>query len=411
MEELWRCDCPICRLTVKPVLRILSRRYSLGRAQTTTVESAQQKQGTQGKNIEELAKKYPVQKVKVPTQSQQSTETNLATPQPIQQPTTQLPQNLQTPQVQITQQLQQTLIQNQAEKPKEEKEEKKEERKEERQQTVRVEVPKEVMERISSLETEIDKIKKYVKLSIDSIKATLVDLRSAMAELSNPFNILRKYADIFFGEEGEREKKGKGISQTEQSQQNISSPGAPLPYIPIVIPAMPQQMMSFTQQNMGQQYNINNDIGKNIVENKNTIGKESEESSVIETRPRLSFEVYEKLVLWANNVLNKIERGKFAKLIDYYVDIGVLTEDIGKALKKIVELVDELRGSGIDPKEQIRLLRDLVSGIDKTSRYKKIDQEYTTDYEEYQVSSTSKKKEPEASEAAKELLDLIEGGG
>ena len=285
-------------------------------------------------------------------------------------------------------------------------------------QNVRVDVPNEVLERINSLEAEIDKIKKYVKLSIDSIKATLIDLRSAMAELSNPFNILRKYADIFFG--GEEERKEQSSNEPKKTEHQ-SQPTMPQ-IIPIVIPSpVPVQGNNYRQNqvlNMAQNNNSIDTMQKTSLdgeEKRENTGASQKQEIIRGISKKMSIDVYEKLVDWANNVLNRIGQEKFSKLIDYYIDIGLIEEDMGNALKKIVEIVNELRTINIDPKEQVELLRELLSGVNGSkpsggSKEEKNGKEHTLMEEETkEVEEETETSSP--SEAAKELLDIIGGGG
>jgi len=53
-----------------------------------------------------------------------------------------------------------------------------------------------IIERIEALEDEVQALKTDVASTIEGIKSTLVDLRAAVAEVSNPFNIMRKYAEL-----------------------------------------------------------------------------------------------------------------------------------------------------------------------------------------------------------------------
>ncbi len=404
MEEIWQCNCPICRFTVKPLLRIVGKKYNL--QVPSNERTRHQNTSSNSKNIKELTEKYPVKTVKVAQQVQQSARI-------IQKESQNKQQNKQI--------MQQNIVQQQvtAPRPKEfsqtpspkSKKESNEETKEEKQskQMVKVEVPKEIIEKINSLETEVEKIKKYVKLSIDNIKATLVDLRSTLAELNNPFNILREYTNTFLDNEKEEMKKSRELYHIP-CETNTS-----LQYVPIIIPTIPQQLATIAYNNSSTQHYNNvgiNDINKSFKEEKETIGKESKEES-IKTKPQISFEVYEKLVLWANDVLNKMERSTFTKLVDYYTDIGIITHDIGMALKKIVELVDELRKNGIDPKEQIKLLKDLISGIDRTRNYMAINREHNESYNKHNVKRTPKKvgkEELMQNKATKELPSPVKEG-
>jgi len=415
LEDIWPCNCPICRTLIKPLVSIVARRtnpeYSFS-VETDVTEPGESEASTQGgeagsiqtnsPSLRELAQRYPVKVAKASPEQPES-------PQPLQPPIENPRLANQVLQPQPNPQESGSSAQEQGEEGG---------NGENSPQKVQVEVPKEVLERIDSLEAEIDKMKKYVKLSIDSIKATLIDLRSAMAELSNPFNILRKYADIFFGSEEEKtEQSGKEPEKTEQQTQPVSPQ-----IIPIVVPSpVPVQGNSYQQ---GQVSGMTQNSTSTAVTQTASSGQEGIGESTGTTRKqeiihgdskKMSIDVYEKLVDWANNVLNRIGQDKFSKLIDYYTDIGLIEEDMGNALKKIVEIVNELRSANIDPKEQVELLRELLSGVNG-SKPSTASTEREEEKEEKESSSVVEEVKEEAgtpspSEAAKELLDIIGEGG
>ena len=412
LEDIWPCNCPICRVLVKPLVSIIARRSNLGYSFSTRVGITEPGEGManmenskdgsiqiNNPDLRELAQRYPVKVAKVSSGQSESLQP------PIENP---ILAN-QTSQLQPNPQEFESIAQEQTEEG---------ENEEYSPQKIQVEVPKEVLERINSLEAEVDKMKKYVKQSIDSIKATLIDLRSAMAELSNPFNILRKYADIFFGSEEEgKERSNKELKETEHQTQPVSPQ-----IIPIIVPSpVPIQGNNYQQDQVLNM--VQNSTSTTVTQTANSGQEETGESSGTTRKQgmtrgnskKISIDVYEKLVDWANNVLNRIGRDKFSKLIDYYTDIGLIEEDMGNALKKIVEIVNELRSANIDPKEQVELLRELLSGVNG-SKPSTASTEREEEKEEKESSSVVEEVKEEAgtpspSEAAKELLDIIGEGG
>lgn len=318
--DYWRCDCPICRYIVKPVLRRLVG--ELGE------QSKEQERQEPVEQIEAGAEKQE-QPAKEPSQLQELAQRFGAVVAPLQQAQEQGEQPAQA------QQAQQPQSPPAKQAPQGARQQESSGGQEQRVVQVRAEVPKEVIDRIDQLEQEVSKIKTFVKASIEGIKATLVDLRSAMAELSNPFNILRKYADLFF-EEGEANKLNAIAAA------HIRSPEAP-----------------------------------------QSSEQSAEHSSKEQEQPmKLDLDTYQKLAAWVDEVLQKVPPKEFSSLIDRYVEIGVIDRRLGEALKKVADIVNELRRHGIDVKAQYamlaKLLRELTGG--------------------------------EAREGAEELLKLIEGG-
>ncbi len=79
-----------------------------------------------------------------------------------------------------------------------------------------------VLERIEAIEEEVQSLKNNIANTIEGIKATLVDLRAAVAEVSNPFNIMRKYAELLgFGAQQVHEIHGPQPQQTVQQPEQI----------------------------------------------------------------------------------------------------------------------------------------------------------------------------------------------
>jgi len=350
-EVNWRCDCPICRLIVYPIIRRIS-------STSKVVGKEESKEFKTSKSIEELTKGRPAEIIKLSDIGQQEipqgqevatvassgtgSVEQQASLQPITFPSTDLQsQRTETQQEQQYQEQSSSMEDKGGGKP-------------------GVDVPKDLYERLDGLESEIDKIKKYVKASIDGIKATLVDLRSAMAELSNPFNILRKYADILLTPEGKSEKERSNVKEQQYIQPQI---------VPIVVPlAQGTTIQSGQLQQQGRE-----DAGvepKEEGESARTKGERLKEGVDEKTREKINInpDVYERLVLWINSLLNKIPLEGVNKLIDNYVLTGIIDKDMGKTLKTMAKTINELKSIGLDIKEQAKYLRELLNALNTTSK-------------------------------------------
>ena len=66
---------------------------------------------------------------------------------------------------------------------------------------------KEFSSRVNGLEEEVKRIREDVVKNIDEVKNALVEIRSAVAEAMNPFNILRTYTDQSSAEDFSRENQ------------------------------------------------------------------------------------------------------------------------------------------------------------------------------------------------------------
>ena len=312
MPRDWQCNCPICRVLVKRVInRVATNTLTSNTVNIRQVSENREEAPRENQNIptiEELKQRFPVENIKI-TQEQ------------VQQVTQPVPQqNSQTG-----------------------GEEKKERKENEEKAQVQVEVPKEFVDRIEQLESEVSKIKKYVKASIDGIKAVLVDLRSAMAELSNPFNILRKYADIFFGGEEGRILINKSVSQLAQNQSQVSTQKIPPP-----------------QTSPG--YVHPTHVQKSAHEE-----SREQEKKVEEERRSMDLNTYSKLAEWVDLVLKKVPPDKLNEIIDNYVEVGIIGKDLGEALKKIVKIVEELRRHGVSVEEQRKVLSKLIENLSQNA--------------------------------------------
>ncbi len=345
-RNIWRCNCPICRITVHKVLNKVAgnRVVSTGVAERSHETSVVKEQTSElSPELREKIGNRPVEIVKL-------------TPQPT---------STQTPQPQ------QSTV---AESKKEEKKE--EEKRAEKKPQVQTELPPNIVEKINMLETEINKIKKYVRASVDGIKATLIDLRSAMAELSNPFNILRKYADLFSSTEQQTQTQQNTPQSSIQSQPMVQ-PIIPVIQYPIVQPASSQQNQSTEKP-----------------EDREEEKREEEKEESKNTR--IDYSLYVKLAQWVNKIVDQVPPDVLEKLVDNYVDVGVIDENVGKALKKIIKTVNELRTLGLNVEEQAKFLKELVHTLGLSNR----------EVAEKVLPATEKAEE----DATKDLLDLIDKG-
>lgn len=404
VSEVWKCNCPICRLFVHPILRKL----------------APPKTGGGGKkNVTELAKGRPVEVVKLSEINQETQQAQENNPQVIPPPTPTPPtvnasaqgQAVGAPPATPPPQAPQTAANQGGGGGSEER---KEEEKEEKQ-TIEVTVPREVLERIEVLEGEVDKIKKYVKASVEGIKATLVDLRSAMAELSNPFNILRKYADIFLSEE----KGGKEGGGSKEGNGSAQSQLPPYPQIiPVIVP-MQQPIQSTMVSNNQQLTNASGSSGQSVIghplmSSKDSVGREGgidEDVSKLgkeESRVRITPDLYQKLAQWVNSMLEKVSIDKFMDLIDNYVAVGVIDKDVGEVLKRIASTINDLKSAGLSIDEQAKSLKELLDALGVSKE--EIETGVMKAVKKAKEAVESSEKESEK-DAASELLELISGGG
>ncbi len=337
-RRVWACNCPICKLLVHKVInRVASGGYVKNVEEKANVETVLNPYGEE--LTEEISKKIgnrPVEIIKLSEINQEKTQT--------------VPQHVIPTSQQATQQTASSSSQSSTGEAGE-----KEEREKEETKQVKVQVPSEVMEKISTLEKEVAKIKKYVKASVDGIKATLVDLRSAMAEMSNPFNILRKYADIFFGGERGKEQASLGnVQNTKVATQQVQQQLIPVVQYPVVQYALPQQSVQTVKP-----VEAHKEVKKE--QEKSKEGREEEKKS------RINLDLYIRLVEWVNKITKHVPPDVLERLISNYVDIGVIDKNIGHVLKKIIKTVNELKSLNLDVNEQAKYLQELIQALGLTN--------------------------------------------
>jgi len=398
LEEIWPCRCPLCRLLIKLLKTIVRKRVS-SKSNDELINIQTQIKIEEGVNssdkekFKELLNKYPIERVKI-EQDQIIENKDVSVQEPRGLDIENVPENIikQEPSIEET-----TSASSAGSE-------------EEQYRSSSTEVPKEIIERMDTLESEIAKMKKYVKLSIDSIKATLVDLRTTMAELSNPFNILRKYADIFFGGEEKEERKGSRSNEKEKASQLL--PQA----IPLIVPTyLPiQSSMNAQAYEVPAHKNVlANDAGKTIMEDQRVNAQLKDklvQEKQAENTSKLDIDTFSKLIRWSNAILNRISKEQFLKLIDSYAKIGVLENDIANALKKIVDIVSDLRSIGMDPEEQIGLLKELLNDLKQRDTSPYLSNSIVGSNRNIDVNN--KKHEPstkERKDAINELLEMIGG--
>jgi len=67
--------------------------------------------------------------------------------------------------------------------------------------------------------------------------------------------------------------------------------------------------------------------------------------------------------LWLNKVLNMVGLSKLEKLIDSYVEAGILNETLGNALRSMALVVDSLRNENVRPEVQAQIIIELLTLI------------------------------------------------
>ncbi|MCD6428738.1 MAG: hypothetical protein J7L12_03885 [Desulfurococcales archaeon] len=198
-EDVWPCNCPLCRVFIKPVFRVLSRVAGARGVEEGSeavahegVEGIEEMEGVEEKvesmrKFAEQAKKAGIEVKAVKAEGEEAEEKPEAG-----EGSEEKPAAPETPPVDISKLPQVTSI----------------------------------LERVEALEEEVQSLKNSVAKTIEGIKATLVDLRAAVAEVSNPFNIMRKYAELLgFGAQ-QLQGPQPQMQQLSQIPAQVTAPSA-----------------------------------------------------------------------------------------------------------------------------------------------------------------------------------------
>ncbi len=190
----WKCNCPLCRVFVHPLLnRVSGKREG-------SLESLPGKEEIE-ERIEEAGMEEPLITPPVPVEKSGGKgggegEEELIPPGPIPVPvaaSTASPASpIAVPPVSPTQSPSQSVEgQDKLTSP---------------LSSVDVQIPKEFIERIDQLEEEIGRLRKELSTINESLKGIILEVKEVLAEASSPFNVLRTPVN----ETGKREKEFNG---------------------------------------------------------------------------------------------------------------------------------------------------------------------------------------------------------
>ncbi len=339
-ETLWRCQCRICRLMVHPILSRLK-----------IVRSTKLEQFELPSEIEEMPEEETMKETAEEKGSDLEKYLKIAKEVPLPQPQ------------QVGKEVQEQTERRETESSKETSKEPEAKDKGQDETKAQVTLPPDMTQRVEKLENDVNKIKSYVKASIDAIKATLVDLRAAVAEVSNPFNLLRKYSELMFGEEGKKHTMQRMplpnqlMQHSMQQSYTYSTPMTPSP--PHDKPKQPTALS----------------IPSSIIKDRDRISKDKEKKSATISPSRL-----EKVIIWAYNVLSKYGYDKLKKIIEYYTEIEVIDQETSDYLLKIIDAVKKLMDEGLNVKSQIatahvlsKISENIKSSVKESKEIKEIE--------------------------------------
>ncbi len=192
---------------------------------------------------------------------------------------------------------------------------------------------KEFASRVDSVEEEIRKIREDFSKSVDEIKSALVDIRAAVAEATNPFNVLREYSKT----RKEAPKANRIIESFEQALRNIAT-----------------QATASEASEAGQEPGSQIDFEK--------VSREV----VYRGYRKLGLSGLIKLVKWVDDMLNRVPKEVIEEIAKFMKAVNVVDDEEEKIVLSVVDFVYRARKIGLKINEQIIHIYNLakVFGVD-----------------------------------------------
>jgi hypothetical protein len=221
-------------------------------------------------------------------------------------------------------------------------------------------------ETIKNIESQIDLLQKELKMfkehtdqSIQEIKDAIINLRSTISEIDNPFNFMKKYAEVFGIDALEKLEQSKVVSYSQVSESSPES---------VQIAGGKKVVVTVN----GRDEKIDN-LSKNArdVEKMHDSFSVSDKGDIRGGLFVLSIEPEKiiHMIVWVNKVSSLFGKDYTLMLLDFYHSAGLLDDKIYNAMGKALELIDKGKKAGvsISTKDYIITMIELMKilGLDK----------------------------------------------
>lgn len=248
-----------------------------------------------------------------------------------------------------------------------------------------------IIERVDSLEKEVSNLKNNVHAMIEGIKATLVDLRAAVAEVSNPFNIMRKYAELLGTNQSmvpqpqsqqvitpqqypvatnikhehaeDRELGGSAVGTAKpelpsESDEVSGKAGTGKDDLESVISSLISRKDEESEKSESEADEVEKGAGED--EAREVLGNSLKELIVSESARKLGLGKFLKLIKWIDTMLDRVPADNFETLIKFAAHIGVLSEGDVELVLNAVDLAMKARAESIRIDDQLIALYTLA---------------------------------------------------
>ncbi|MEL9940838.1 MAG: hypothetical protein QW348_00360 [Ignisphaera sp.] len=195
---------------------------------------------------------------------------------------------------------------------------------------------KEFSSRIDAVEEEVKKVREDMVKSIDEVKSALVDIRAAVTEIANPFNVLRTYA----------QQSSRGAApKPNQIIENF------------------EKMLAGMLKNAPQESSESGENqGAASVEDIEAMSKQV----VLKGYKKLGLSGLIKLVKWVDDMLNRVPKEVIEEIARFMRAVNAVDEEDERIILSVIEFVYKARKIGLKINEQILHMYNLakVFGIE-----------------------------------------------
>ncbi|MCS7112079.1 MAG: hypothetical protein N3D82_02720 [Ignisphaera sp.] len=191
------------------------------------------------------------------------------------------------------------------------------------------EVDKRVSSRIDGIERELEGVKSSFGGVAEELRSAIIEVRSAVSELANPFNFMRKYAEIV-------DDGGKLLQLLAQQSGQQSTPL--------------QQVLAPVASQLPLSDDVKMLLSSVLAQQKS--GSTSPHQS--------SFAKVLKLIKWVDEHLVGVPREVVEELTAFVVGSGLISEREKNLLLSAIGFVESMRKRGIRIREQLIMLYTVV---------------------------------------------------
>ncbi len=196
---------------------------------------------------------------------------------------------------------------------------------------------KNIESQVKSLQDELKVFKDSVQQNIQDVKDAIISLRSSISEIDNPFNFMKKYAEVFGID---------ALERLEQSKVVVSSQGK--------------------HDSLFDNERTTSIAGEERVSSRSPV-YDNKVSGIVSHGVRMEPGKIVNIVVWANKMFLSFGKDYTLRVLDFYRSVGLVDENVYDAIVKALELVDKSKHVNVTVKDHVAMMIELmkVLGLDK----------------------------------------------